>query len=106
MMYPSLPGVKPHVFVVADAPCVFKQSNSRKRELIIEFAKFMTNTHHEREAAYALTTLPTRFSAIDVWPSAGSVEVRFEWAPALSGLVEVKVRLREPSEAWWGAGVL
>ena len=67
MMYPSLPGIEPHVFVVADSPCVFVQADSIKRELVIEFVRFMTNTRHEREAAYALTTLPTRISALDVW---------------------------------------
>ena len=67
MMYPSLPGVEPRVFVVADSPCVFRQSDPRKRELVIELAKFMTNTKHEREATYAMTTLPTRHSASDVW---------------------------------------
>ena len=67
MMYPSLPGVDPHVFVVADSPCVFRQPDPEKRRLVIELAKFMTNTQHEREAAYALSTLPTRHSAADVW---------------------------------------
>ena len=33
----------------------------------MEFVRFMTNTQHEREAAYALSTLPTRASANDVW---------------------------------------
>ena len=67
MMYPSLPGIKPGAFVVADSPCVFRQEDSEKRSLVIELAKFLTNTEHEREAAYALSTLPTRYSAIDVW---------------------------------------
>lgn len=67
MMYPSLPGVDPHTFVVADSPCVFRQDDAMKRELVIELARFLTNTQHEREAAYALSTLPTRHSAIDVW---------------------------------------
>ncbi len=67
MMYPSLPGISPGAFVVADSPCVFRQEEGEKRELVIALAKFLTNTHHEREAAYALSTLPTRHSAIDVW---------------------------------------
>ncbi len=67
MMYPSLPGISPGAFVVADSPCVFRQEDGEKRELVIALAKFLTNTRHEREAAYALSTLPTRHSAIDVW---------------------------------------
>ncbi len=67
MMYPSLPGIDPGAFVVADSPCVFKQEDAEKRELTIALAKFLTNTQHEREAAYALSTLPTRYSAIDAW---------------------------------------
>ncbi|SVA61840.1 uncharacterized protein METZ01_LOCUS114694, partial [marine metagenome] len=67
MMYPSLPGTKPHVFVVADSPCVFRQDDPEKLRIIMEFVRFMTNTRHEREAAYALSTLPTRASANDVW---------------------------------------
>lgn len=67
MMYPSLPGIKPHVFVVADSPCVFRQDDPEKLRIIMEFVRFMTNTQHEREAAYALSTLPTRASANDVW---------------------------------------
>jgi multiple sugar transport system substrate-binding protein len=67
VMYPSLPGVKPHIFVVADSPCIFRQTDPVKRRLVVEFARFLTNTQHEREAAYALSTLPTRYSAIDVW---------------------------------------
>ena len=67
LMYPSLPGIKPQVFVVADSPCVFRQSDPEKRRITIAFAKFLTDTVHEREAAYALSTLPTRTSAVDVW---------------------------------------
>lgn len=67
MMYPSLPGVPPRIFVVADSPCVFRQTDPEKRRLIMAFVRFMTNTQHEREAAYALSTLPTRASANDVW---------------------------------------
>jgi multiple sugar transport system substrate-binding protein len=67
MMFPSLPGVRPGTFVVADSPCVFKQDDATRRDLIIELAHFITNTQHEREAAYALSTLPTRTSASDVW---------------------------------------
>ena len=67
MMYPSLPGVDPGAFVVADSPCVFRQEDEEKRELSIALAKFLTNTRHEREAAYAMSTLPTRYSALDVW---------------------------------------
>ena len=67
MMYPSLPGIKPRVFVVADSPCVFKQEDPEKLRLIMDFVRFLTNTQHEREASYALSTLPTRTSANDVW---------------------------------------
>jgi multiple sugar transport system substrate-binding protein len=67
MMYPNIPGVRPHTFVVADSPCVFRQTDKVKRKLVIELTKFLTDTQHEREAAYALSTLPTRNSAIDVW---------------------------------------
>ena len=67
MMYPSLPGIDPGAFVVADSPCVFRQKDSEKRKIVIDLAKFLTNTEHEREAAHALSTLPTRHSAIDVW---------------------------------------
>ena len=67
MMYPSLPGVKPRVFVVADSPCVFRQEDAEKRRIVMDFVRYLTNTQHEREASYALTTLPTRTSANDVW---------------------------------------
>jgi ABC-type glycerol-3-phosphate transport system substrate-binding protein len=67
MMYPSLPEITPRVFVVADSPCVFRQTDDDKRQLIMAFVRYMTNTQHEREAAYALSTLPTRSSANDVW---------------------------------------
>ena len=67
MMYPSKPGVTPHIFVVADSPCVFVQSDSLKRRLVMEFVHFMTDTERERQVAYALSTLPTRQSALDVW---------------------------------------
>ena len=67
MMYPSMPGIDPGAFVVADSPCVFRQEDEEKRELSIALAKFLTNTRHEREAAYAMSTLPTRYSALDVW---------------------------------------
>ena len=68
MMYPSKPGIAPRVFVVADSPCVFKQSDPAKRRLVMEFVRFMTDTERERQVAYALSTLPTRKSALDVWP--------------------------------------
>lgn len=67
MMYPSLPDITPRVFVVADSPCVFRQTDDEKRRVIMAFVRYMTNTQHEREAAYALSTLPTRSSANDVW---------------------------------------
>ncbi|MBM3263274.1 MAG: extracellular solute-binding protein, partial [candidate division Zixibacteria bacterium] len=67
LMYPGLPGVTPGNFVVADSPCIFRQYDPEKRRIVIAFAKFLTNTQHVREAAYALSTLPTRASAADVW---------------------------------------
>ena len=67
MMYPSKPGVTPHIFVVADSPCVFVQSDPRKRRLVMEFVGYMTDTERERQVAYAVSTLPTRHSAIDIW---------------------------------------
>jgi multiple sugar transport system substrate-binding protein len=67
VMYPNAPGHEPAVFVVADSPCVFKQTDPRKKKLVIEFVKFMTDTRHEREVAFALSTLPTRRSASNVW---------------------------------------
>jgi multiple sugar transport system substrate-binding protein len=67
VMFPHQPGNKPAVFVVADSPCVFKQPDPRKRRIAIEFVKFMTNAQHEREVSHALSTLPTRRSALDVW---------------------------------------
>lgn len=67
VMFPHAPGKKPATFVVADSPCVFKQRDPRKRRIAIDFVKFMVNTQHEREVSYALSTLPTRRSALDVW---------------------------------------
>ena len=67
MMYPSKPGISPHVFVVADSPCVFKQTDPLKRRLVLEFVKYMTDTEHARQVSYAITTLPTRKSAMDIW---------------------------------------
>ena len=53
---------------LGDHHCTYtNRLRAGKRELVIELAKFMTNTKHEREAAYAMTTLPTRHSASDVW---------------------------------------
>ncbi|MCS6860463.1 MAG: hypothetical protein NZT92_09110, partial [Abditibacteriales bacterium] len=50
-----------------DSPCVFKQRDPRKRRVVMDFVKFMVNTQHVREVSYALSTLPTRRSALDVW---------------------------------------
>jgi ABC-type glycerol-3-phosphate transport system substrate-binding protein len=67
VMFPNAPGHRPHVFVVADSPCVFRQSDPLKKRVVIMFAKFLTNPTHIREVARALSTLPTRRSALDVW---------------------------------------
>jgi multiple sugar transport system substrate-binding protein len=67
VMFPHAPGHRPRVFVVADSPCIFRQRDPVKKRVVIAFTKFLTDRQHIREVARALSTLPTRRSALDVW---------------------------------------
>lgn len=66
LMFPSdLPKHKPGIFVVADSPCVFKQADKEKREIVVELVKYMTDTVNQRDAVTAWAQLPGRKSTLE-----------------------------------------
>ncbi len=66
LIFPSdLPKYEPGIFVVTDSPCVFKQTDKEKRDIVVELAKYMTNSVNQRDHVTALGSLPGRKSTLE-----------------------------------------
>ena len=64
---PHLPGHKPTSLLSVGGYVVFKQEDKRRRDTVMEFARFLTNDENSR-ALSVIGQLPTRKSAGDIYP--------------------------------------
>jgi len=64
---PHLPGKKPSTMLSVGGYVVFKQTDPRRREIAMEFARFLTNTENCR-ALSVIGQFPARKSAGDIYP--------------------------------------
>ncbi|MBP6962955.1 MAG: sugar ABC transporter substrate-binding protein [Armatimonadetes bacterium] len=64
---PHLPGKKPASLLSVGGYVVFKQEDKRKRDMTMEFARFLTNRENCR-ALSVIGQLPARKSAGDIYP--------------------------------------
>ena len=64
---PHLPGKEPTSLLSVGGYVVFKQEDKRRRDAVMEFARFLTNEENSR-ALSVIGQLPTRQSAGDIYP--------------------------------------
>jgi len=64
---PHLPGKKPATMLSVGGYVIFKQDDPRKREMVMEFARFLTNKENCR-ALSVIGQFPARRSAGDIYP--------------------------------------
>jgi len=62
LSYPNAPGAKPRLFASEDGWLVFSQTDEYKRKMVMEFARFLSNTENQRLRCKGLYVFPVRES--------------------------------------------